>query len=184
MSAPFRPAKGREGRPLPVALPGGGGVFVPPEATPELAAALLLLGDYLKGVTPPAACRTPRLSPAVAMVLQSSQETAVAYRRREAQRSTSAAPTVPLVPFLPPAQPAGSSQRMVTTAVAAEAVGTSAEWVRRLAADGRIRAQRAPRNTWLVDLDDLRSYRFGRTRGTGRDAGDADPGRTHSRGAA
>ena len=141
------------------------GIVVPGALCAELAADLVLLGDYLRGAPPLAAAAAPRLSRATLAVLKASREAAVVYRRQETRR-TSAAPTAL---FLPPAQlpaPCDQEAEMVTTAAAAEAAGVSQEWIRRLAAEGKIRGRRSDRNTWHVHLGDVRSYRDGRRRGT------------------
>ncbi|WP_327069259.1 helix-turn-helix domain-containing protein [Kitasatospora sp. NBC_01302] len=158
MTAPAQPPA-RDDRPAPTVFHSG--IIVPAELCAELAGALDLLAAYLRGTPPPASCRAPRLSRAAQGVLQAARDAAVLHRRRETARAALATPTPPV---LPPAQPPAASTQMVTTAVAAEAVGVSPEWIRRAAAEGRIRAEQAPRNTWLVDLDDVRAWRAGRTR--------------------
>lgn len=173
------PQAAADGRLAPVPLPDGG-LYVPGPLTAELAGALELLDAFVRGTPPPSACRAPKLTRVAASVLLASRDASIAYRRRETQR-TSAAPTVT---FLPAAQLQPlSDQEMVTTAKAAEIVGVSPEWIRRLASTGRIRACRAPRNTWLVDLGDVRTRHDKRTR-SGNDAQHADPDREAEPGAA
>lgn len=174
------PYAGLDERPAPVLLPDGG-MVVPAPLCAELAGALELLAGFLRGTPPPASCRAPRLSQGVLVVMRASGDAAVAYRRRQTRMAASAAPTVTV---LPPAQPVASSEQMVTTAVAAEVVGVSPEWVRRLAADGVIRAARAPRNTWTVHLEDLRAYRAGHPRRSSTDGSNADSDQRARRGAA
>ncbi|WP_372514177.1 helix-turn-helix domain-containing protein [Streptantibioticus rubrisoli] len=75
---------------------------------------------------------------------------------------------------------------MIPTRRAADIAGVSVEWVRRLAASGKIRGHQTDRNTWRVHLGDVRAYRDGRTRkgGTGGGEDRAQPGRQAHPGAA
>lgn len=172
--------EGLGGRPEPVVLPGAD-LVVPGAAAAELAGALELLAAFVRGTPPPAA----RLSKTVLGIKVAAGDAAVLYRRQATQRAiTSAAPTVRAVAVLPPAQPEGSSTQMVTTATAAAAVGVSPEWVRRLAVDGKVRAELGPRRTWQVDLDDLRAWSATRKRKGIRHAGTADIAGAPRRGAA
>lgn len=174
------------GRPEPVILPNGAGLWVPAELTAELAGALATLEAYQRGTPPPTACTQPRLTRGAAEVLQAAREAAVQHRRRENLRRATLTSAGPTVTVLPPAQPgAPSDLEMVTTRRAADIAGVSQEWVRRLATEGRIRGQRTDRNVWLVNLDDVRAWRNGRTRRTGTHGYEnPDPEREAGRGAA
>jgi excisionase family DNA binding protein len=48
--------------------------------------------------------------------------------------------------------------RWLAVGEAAELTGTSAQWVRRLAASGRLIAKRHGRRSWLIDADSARDY--------------------------
>lgn len=139
-----------------------GGMVVPAAYSAELAAALELLDAFLRGTPPPGSVTAPRMTGRMREVQAVAQEAALRHRQQENRRGW-AAPTAPHVPVLPPAQPVASSDgEMVTTEQAAVLTGFSAEWVRRLAASGVVRGRKGPRNTWEVDLEDVRAYRAGR----------------------
>lgn len=171
----------RDERPGPVVIHDG--VVIPGALCAELTGALQTLQAFVQGTPPPAACRAPRLSRAVAAVMAATEQAAVDYRRRETQRSAHAAASATAVTVLTPAQTAArSSQEEITTEQVADILGVTASRVRQLAASGQLPGRKTARDVWLFDPETVRGYRDnpGRT-GT---RGNTDLERASGRGAA
>ncbi|MFF3911542.1 hypothetical protein ACFYZJ_37700 [Streptomyces sp. NPDC001848] len=143
----------RDERPAPVLLHDG--VAIPGALCAELASAL---EEYLT-LLPPAR-RAGRLSRPVAGVLKASRAAAAQWQLQQHQaRAAWAAPTPVASVVLGTAQlPSVSKTEEITTTEAADLAGFTAEWWRRLAVRGTIRARQADRNTWLLQRADVIAY--------------------------
>lgn len=150
-------ASPRDGRPAPILLHDG--IAVPGELCAELASALALLNDFVRGAPPPASCRAQRLSrPAVAVML-AARDAAARHQAREHARQAWAPPTPVTAEVLGTAQPVSvSGVEELTTAQAADIAGYSPEWWRRLAVRGTVRARQDSRRTWLLARADVVGY--------------------------
>lgn len=142
----------RDERPAPTVFHAG--VIVPAELTAELAAAL---EEYL--LLLPASRRSGRLSRPVAALLKASRESAAQWQLQQHRARALAAPTPERLVVLGAAQHARESDvEEITTTVAADLAGYSAEWWRRLAVRGTIRARQVDRRTWLLQRGDVIAY--------------------------
>lgn len=144
-------------RPAPIRLHDGS-IVVPAVLCGELAAALDLLVEVVRGTPPPAACRPARVPRAVLAVLIAARDGAVEYERQETLRDAVAASRA-RVAVLPRAQAAASSGQEITTAQAATILGVTEARIRQLAAAGAIGGRKTERAVWLLDPESVRAYR-------------------------
>jgi hypothetical protein len=148
--------------------------IVPPEHLPELAGWLAVLRDCLTGRQPPASVLQPRmtrrLEEYIELTARGAREAATARAGDRLGLSALPAPAV-----LGPAQPLSVSEaEEITTTQAQDLTGVSAEWWRRLAIAGRIRARQAPRKVWMLNRADVIAYGGKQRSGTGGTGGSDD----------
>jgi len=146
-------------------------LITPPEHLAEMAGWLAVLRDCLAGRQPPASVAQPRVTRRLEEYIEIAARGAGEFAAARVRAAPAvSAPAYPAV--LGAAQPLPVSEaEEITTTQAQDLTGVSAEWWRRLAVAGRIRARQAPRKVWMLNRADVIAYD-----GSERRSGKGGPG--------
>jgi hypothetical protein len=155
----------------------GGTLCVPGELLAELLVPLRAHHDACRGITAPPASAQPRWSPTLHHLTEVATSGAIAHRQRT-RETVHAFPLVAQTPSassLDASAPAGSLSmdgKVVSVAVAAEMLGKSHQWVRRLATTGALpgahkgrgfgNGRETARICWRIPLTAVHAYRADR----------------------
>jgi hypothetical protein len=149
-------------------------LITPPEHLAEHAGWFALLRAFLTGRQPPASVTQPRVTRRLEEYAEITARGARAFAASNA-RTPAANSAAPVSAVLGAAQPRSVSEaEEITTTQAQDLTGVSAEWWRRLAVAGRIRARQAPRRVWMLNRADVIAYGSKQRSGSGGTGGSKD----------